>query len=171
MNEEEVWKDIIGYEGEYQISNYGQIKSLKRNIFLALDNQRGYRKVGLRTRNRKRKRVYVHRLVALHFLQNPEKKPQINHIDCNKSNNNIFNLEWCDNSQNMEHAIKNNLIPTKVSDIQCREIRRLYLDKSNNFSHKKLAVMFGISKSQVTRLINGKRRRLDLVVDNPPPIS
>lgn len=113
----EIWKDIKGFEGYYQVSNYGNIKSLTRfdgirerqgqEIKQSL-KYNGYLQVGLR-KNSERKFCSVHRLVAIHFLDNPENKLQVNHIDCNKQNNNINNLEWTTSKENLYHAKINGL--------------------------------------------------------------
>ena len=113
----EIWKDVKGFEGYYQVSNYGNIKSLTRfdgirerqgqEIKQSL-KYNGYLQVGLR-KNSERKFFSVHRLVAIHFLDNPEAKPQVNHIDCNKQNNNINNLEWVTSKENLYHAKINGL--------------------------------------------------------------
>ena len=113
----EIWKDIKGFEGYYQVSNYGNIKSLTR--FDGIRERQGqeikqnlkyngYLQVGLR-KNSERKFYSVHRLVAIHFIDNPENKPQVNHIDCNKQNNNINNLEWTTSKENLYHAKINGL--------------------------------------------------------------
>lgn len=114
----EIWKDIKGFEGYYQISNMGNVRSLDR--FDGIRNLRGqsirpnskrngYLQVGLR-RDSKRKWTTIHRLVATHFIDNPENRPQVNHIDGNKLNNTVDNLEWATPAQNLYHARKNNLI-------------------------------------------------------------
>lgn len=114
----EIWRDIPSYEGLYQISNYGNInrtykltkmpkggyreekeKYLKFNI-----DKDGYFRVAL-TKNKKRKDYYVHRLVATTFIKNLENKKFVNHIDGNKQNNQIDNLEWCTTKENVYHAI------------------------------------------------------------------
>ena len=100
----EIFKDIKGFEGLYQISNFGNVKSLKRNIILKpSSNGKGYLHIIL-YKNCKSKVGRIHRLVAQAFIPNPENKPQINHIDGNKSNNNVNNLEWVTNSENQKHA-------------------------------------------------------------------
>lgn len=108
----EIWKDITGYEGMYQVSNFGQVKSLDRvdaeNHFRAgqIMKQkylRGYARVGLR--NGKRQKEYqVHRLVAIAFIPNPNNLPQVNHKDCNPRNNHVENLEWCDAQYNLRYG-------------------------------------------------------------------
>lgn len=119
---EEKWKDIINYEGYYQISNFGNIRSLDRKIrfnkgysikkgkmLKPILNKKGYYKVSL-SKKQKEKRFFIHRLVAIHFIENPLSKEQVNHKDGNKKNNRADNLEWCTNLENQRHAIKNGLI-------------------------------------------------------------
>ena len=108
---EEIWKDIEGYEGLYKVSNLGRIYSsygqnketCKLPILRGSISSHGYRIVGL-TKNKHVKSFFIHRLVAKAFIPNPENKPDINHIDGNKENNNINNLEWCTKSENTKHA-------------------------------------------------------------------
>lgn len=101
----EEWKDIPGYEGHYQASTLGNIRSVKREtVVLKGDLQRnGYRRVYLWTSGRKRN-CLVHRLVALTFIQNPNGYSDINHIDENKQNNSIDNLQWCTHLFNMNYG-------------------------------------------------------------------
>lgn len=114
----EIWKDINNFEGYYQISNKGNVRSLTR--FDGIRERKGqaikpnlkpngYLQVGLR-KNGKRKWHSLHRLVAKHFIPNPENKSQVNHIDCNKQNNNVSNLEWATPKENLAHAHKNGLM-------------------------------------------------------------
>ena len=107
----EIWKDIEGYEGLYQVSNLGRVKSLKYNkerILKIANGTDGYKIVGL-TYNSKRKTFKVHRLVAQAFIPNPNEYPQVNHKDEDKGNNKVDNLEWCDNKYNCNYGnhIKN----------------------------------------------------------------
>lgn len=101
----EIWKDIAGYEGLYQISNYGNIRNSKGRLLKYYENHKGYYKVGL-NKNGKNSKFRVHRLVAQMFIPNPHEYPQVNHIDGNKQNNNVTNLEWCTNTENQIHAVK-----------------------------------------------------------------
>lgn len=104
----EEWKDIIGYGGYYQVSNYGNIKNIHTNKILIGDtNSLGYKRVTLYTPIKKR--FFVHRLVALHFCDGYRESLVVNHIDGNKTNNNSKNLEWVTRSKNDLHAYKLNL--------------------------------------------------------------
>lgn len=111
--EEEIWKDIPGYEGLYQVSSLGRVRSLdvvkenkmgryrrfKGRILSLMNTKRGYQRIKL-CKNGKIKIYLVHRLVAQAFIPNPEEKPQIDHIDTNPSNNRIDNLRWVTSKEN-----------------------------------------------------------------------
>ena len=108
---EEVWKDIEGYEGLYQVSNFGNVRSLNwrntgkaKNLFLK-EHKRGYYHVELKN-DEGRKAFLVHRLVASAFIENPNNYPNINHKDENKRNNSVENLEWCTCSYNVRYSLK-----------------------------------------------------------------
>lgn len=103
----EIWKDIPGYEGLYQVSNYGRVKSFhgrveKEKILQPYYKQK-YAQI-LLIKDKKRKLARVHRLVAEAFIPNPDHKPQVNHKDENKRNNNVDNLEWCDCDYNIIYS-------------------------------------------------------------------
>lgn len=107
----EIWKEIINYENKYWVSNLGRIKSNYSGgkIISFQKNEDGYFKVSLYKKG-KTKSFLVHRLVALHFIPNPRGVNTINHIDGNKENNCVDNLEWCTQKENMIHAEKNGLL-------------------------------------------------------------
>lgn len=114
----EIWKDIQGYEGLYQISNLGRIKSLYKRgnrppLIIRQPIKRGYYQVGLRNK-RTRKFFQVHRLVAQAFIPNPENLPQINHKDENKLNNVVENLEWCSVSYNNAYGTRLSRVAEKT---------------------------------------------------------
>ena len=101
----EIWKPIENYE-DYSISNFGNVYSSKRTRILKPTNTtKGYIQVHL-SKNGKVKNAPIHRLVAKAFIENVDNKPQVNHIDGNKKNNNVTNLEWCTNLENQRHARK-----------------------------------------------------------------
>ena len=113
MAKKEIWKDIKGYEGIYQISNRGRVKSFHNNRELIMkpsDNGNGYKLVGLKNKGH-RKNKYIHRLVGETFIPNPNKYKYINHIDYNIENNIVTNLEWCTAKQNIHHSRKNMRVP------------------------------------------------------------
>jgi hypothetical protein len=110
----EIWKDVVGYEGLYEVSNFGRVRSLdhidnldrliKGKLLSLTLNQKGYVQVSLSKRG-KVKKYEVHRLVALTFLDNPEKLSDVNHKDGSRTNNYVENLEWCSRSYNINYAI------------------------------------------------------------------
>lgn len=112
----EIWKDIEEYEGLYQVSNHGRVRSLDRydnmgrfrkgKMLSIGDNGRGYKNVGL-NKDGLLRTVYVHRLVAQAFIPNYYDLPQVNHIDEDPSNNHVDNLEWCTNEYNSNYGNHN----------------------------------------------------------------
>lgn len=101
--ENEIWKDIPGYEGYYQVSNFGRVKSLRRVLKAGL--RKGYLYISLRN-----KKFNIHRLVAIAFIPNPGNLPEVDHIDGNKLNNNANNLKWATRQQNELNPITKNRI-------------------------------------------------------------
>ena len=96
----EIWKDIEGYEGLYKVSNHGEVWSERKQGLLKKGKcATGYYSVSL-YKNKKQKIFFVHRLVAINFVDNPLGKPCVNHIDENKTNNHFSNLEWCTHKEN-----------------------------------------------------------------------
>lgn len=115
----EVWSEIPQYEGLYEISNLGRVRSLKfaggqrQKIIKPTCNSKGYQQIGL-WKDKKRQVKYIHRLVATSFVKNPMNLNEVNHIDEDKSNNRFDNLEWCTRRYNMTYGnmqkkIKNNM--------------------------------------------------------------
>lgn len=157
----EIWKDIQGYEGLYQVSNLGRVRSLNKydrrgrfkegKIKLISDNGNGYCVVNLKVDGEQKSRS-VHRLVAQAFIPNPNNLPEINHIDGNKKNNTISNLEWCDRSDNLRHAIKHKL-HTKFGQ---RKVICVELNKEFN-SVAEAEKWVGVKGSRISNVCKLKR--------------
>jgi hypothetical protein len=114
----EEWKDIKGFEGMYQISDKGRLRSFKKMVqplILSVKNSKGWYLSIILCRDRKRVTVRIHRLVAEAFVPNPEGKPEVNHKDGNKQNNDASNLEWVTDRENVIHAVKQ--VPSMLSGI------------------------------------------------------
>lgn len=166
----EIWKDIKGYEGLYQISSYGKVKSLSRKLrylqpnngkelfrvsnekILKLKNVKGYNAITL-CKNGINKEFRICRLVALNFIPNTENKLQVNHIDCNKKNDNIKNLEWVTSSENMKHAYNNNLTKKCYNKNDLRLVKKVKCTKTNKIFNSILeaSIFLGIDSSTLSR--------------------
>lgn len=163
MNEE--WRAIKGYEGLYEVSNFGNVRSLERKVYrrfswvklkgkiLKPANIKGYCKVVL-CKNGESKLLALHRLVAETFIPNPNQYPEVNHIDENKSNNNVNNLEWCTHSYNMNYGdILNKKRIKQGYKVKCVETGEVFQSireaaKAVNSTHQNiLACLQGKSKT------------------------
>lgn len=140
----EYWHDVKGYEGLYQVSNLGRVKSIggksnhRENIIMKQQLILGYKCVGL-TKKNQMKIKKVHRLVADAFLPKIKGKNQVNHIDGNKRNNCLYNLEWCDAKENINHAFKIGLKKNKKGIENKNSIQVQMIDKNTN----KVIMFFG----------------------------
>lgn len=164
----ELWRDIPNLEGYYQISTFGNVKSCDRTIRHTQEQHtrqwkgkllnysfvgKGYPSVCLSVKG-KVVRFYIHRLVATTFIPNPENKKQVNHIDGNKLNNHISNLEWCTNQENSKHAYYTGLsdVPKKLNKEQVEEIQLLI---NKGISQRDIGKRFGVSQAQVSNIKRG----------------
>lgn len=161
---EELWKNITGYNGKYQISNYGRVKKSKRNRIGRNSHQilperilKGgivgrnvkYRSISL-TINKKHKLYFIHRLVLIHFNRMPKEDEECNHIDKNPLNNHVDNLEWVTSKQNSLHSRGNmskakqgeKHYGSKLSDEDALQVKKL---RKQRVSHKEIAKKFNIT--------------------------
>lgn len=173
---EEIWKDIEGYEGLYQVSNLSRIKALAKFVNKGKCHRGwgehllrygadacGYHRTNL-SKNGNNRTVKVHRIVAQAFIPNPDNKPQVNHKDGNKQNNHIDNLEWCTQSENLKHAFRIGLKKPmagennnghKLTRDQVEWIRKHYKNRHKEFSTVALGKRFGVHRKTITRIIRG----------------
>ena len=138
---------IDGY-GNILVGSDGSIIAKKGKMYPNASNSKGYLRVHLGD-----KHYAVHRLVALAFIDNPANLPQVNHKDGNKQNNNISNLEWCTNIDNKRHAVKNNLISSKVSPDDARRIRSMY--ETGEYTYADIGALYDLSYSMIGYIIRG----------------
>tara|TARA_R110000764_G_scaffold238514_2_gene335762 strand:+ start:480 stop:941 length:462 start_codon:yes stop_codon:yes gene_type:complete len=150
----EIWKSIKYYEN-YEVSNLGRVKSISngKDVFLKFrDNGKGYNVSALYNKG-VRKDIKVHRLVAINFIENKYNKPQVNHINGIKSDNNSDNLEWCTNKENTIHSYSLGLQKTKLTKEDVNYIRN---DKIT--FQKDLALMFKVSQQLISKIKRNERR-------------
>jgi hypothetical protein len=167
----EIWKDCKHYEGLYEVSNLGRVRSLDRYVANSGKSERltkgriisqhsgssGYLQVGL-SKNGKTKYELVHRLVALAFLENPENLPQVNHKDECKTNNEVSNLEWCDRKYNLNYGTVKQRISTKhTKRINQYDLEGNYI--ATYSSQQEAAKQTGISNASVHYCCTGKTKQ------------
>lgn len=168
----EIWKDVVGWEGLYQVSSLGRFKSLSREktigsrgkkimkSFIMKQNEvKGYLTI-LFYNNSIRKKYQSHRVVANHFIQNIENKKTVNHINGNKKDNTVNNLEWLNHSEQQKHAVKiglrnktlgENSNFSKLNETSIKAIRELYKQK---VKQKEIALMYNINRNTVHSIVN-----------------
>ena len=163
MNKTEEWRDIKGYEGIYQVSNLGRVKSLKgwngkkyisREKILKVSKQEISKtycryKVDL-IKDGERKNLKVHRLVAEAFIPNPNNYKEVNHKDSNPLNNCVCNLEWCDHKYNIKHSIDEGNQVRRINTID-RDCMLTLLNSGKNYDD--ISKILGVSKGTVFNYI------------------
>ena len=161
------WRDIKGYEGKYQVSNLGEIKSLKyaqmdlQRILKPHITARGYYSIFL-CKNGKKEAMTVHRVVAKTFIDNPLGLPQVNHKDGNKLNNKVDNLEWVTAKQNTEHAWENGLKKGgeclyNTQPVYQFDLNMGFIKKYN--TQAEAEKITGIHQGDISRCCNKKRNK------------
>lgn len=169
----EIWEEIPGFYGQYFASNMGRVKSVyRKRLGKRFDktasvngtpDKNGYLRTIIRENGVKRY-LSLHRLVAVTFIINPENKPDINHINGNKTDNRAENLEWVTKEENNNHAIKNNLFKCPLGqDHGCSKLRNedvLFIRKNNKkYTQKQLGEMFGVTQSMISAIVINKNWR------------
>ena len=154
-----VWKDVIGYEGVYQVNNIGEVKRVSKNKLLTPYvgvKSKGYIYVKLCMNNVRCKKA-LHRVVAEAFIPNPLNKPEVNHKDGNKSNNCVDNLEWCNRSENEQHSynILNKDSGKKLSVEQRDSV--VHLRDNLGLTFVEIATKLNVSPSNVRWLYNRRK--------------
>lgn len=154
---EEVWKDIEGYEGLYQVSNLGRVKRVTTGrILKGMVSGSGYIQVDLSKQGATSKKL-IHRLAAQAFIPNPENKLEVNHIDEDKTNNKVDNLEWATRQENNNHGThnekvsKSNSIPIIATHIKSEDSKEFY-------GASECARQLGLSQSHISEVLKGKRK-------------
>lgn len=175
---QEVWLPIQGYEGIYEVSNLGRVKRVKHFVFHKNNtkhllpekmlkptkrNYNTYYSVGLWMNNID-KRFTVHRLMAIHFIPNPENKPHINHIDGNKDNNSLSNLEWVTRSENLKHAMSLGVMrnqfkagyESKLCKLTPDDVRGIKKMRKEGKTLREIGCVYGISGRHVSGIARGE---------------
>lgn len=150
----EIWKPVKGYEGIYEISNLGNVRNLTTDTFKKSSKRiDGYYVVTL-YKEGKQNTFLLHRLVGIAFIANKENKPQINHIDNNKANNNVSNLEWVTNSENQKHSYKNGKKPTINNKLNEQQVINIFQEyKKGKTSYKRLSIKYKVGKTTIENII------------------
>jgi hypothetical protein len=174
----EIWKPVVGFEG-YEVSNLGRVRSLDRvidrpsgyrgnqckrdgQLLTVGKNNNGYTRVGL-TGEKGLKTLSVHRLVAKAFIENPENKPTVNHVDGDKTNNNVENLEWATILENNQHAYvaglksgqKGSRHPNAIITPEIIQQARILRENGNTYAS--IGLMFGVHRQTIADALTGRR--------------
>lgn len=163
-NIKEIWKNVVGYEGKYEVSNLCRVRSVRKILKTQINVQNGYSYIGIAG-----KTFTIHRLMAIAFIPNPENKPTVNHKDGIKTNNHISNLEWATFSENSQHnysVLGFQCYMKSVTPYTHHNSKRVAKYVSNKpvaiFASSALAGrVLGYENTYIGMLINGKRLGLN----------
>lgn len=154
----EIWKDIIGYEKLYQISNFGRVKSLRnvkgiKNKILILSKRCGYPCIELNNK-RVAKKYNIHRLLAIHFIPNPHNLPLVEHLNDVKTDLRLENLIWSTYKDNNKRAFSNGINKgrTKLTETQVLEIRSI----GKNMTKTKIGLIYGVTRVCISNVLKRK---------------
>lgn len=157
----EEWRPVRG-SSKYEVSSYGRVKSRHQSLAVHWDKG-GYQQISIRLKAGNPKRFSIHRLVAEAFIENPDNLPQVNHIDGNKQNNFVENLEWCTPQGNMQHKVDNDRQArgeaqgaAKLTCQQVCQIRSEYRRYSRMHGATALAAKYDVSNVTILNIINRK---------------
>ena len=160
MSEVETFVEIEGFEN-YEVSNLGKVRNIKSGRMLKPHlNHNGYLRLWL-YENNKRKHLFLHKIIATAFIDNPGKKPQVNHIDENKLNNDLNNLEWCTVRENNVHGTRTK----RIAEKRFKKVIQLDLNDNvlNEFESMRQAEReTGIEATSISACCNGKRKSADV---------
>ena len=162
----EIWRNVVGYEGLYMVSNFGRVKSfygIGERLLTPGANKSGYQYTVLTDKNKIRKSLKVHTLVARAFLPNPENKPVVHHRDSNRANNRVSNLEWVTHRENTAYAVQNGSYDkpdscasprAKLTADDVRYIRAHYVPRHREFGANALARKFNVCTNTIYGVVN-----------------
>ena len=159
---EELWKDIKGYEGLYQVSNFGRIKRVTTGRILKGRKNKGDYLIVELSKNNIASGKTIHRLVAQAFIPNPENKPQVNHIDEDKTNNMVSNLEWMTAKENNNHGTRNERAGKAISKSNSIPIIATNLktgDSTEFYGISECARQLGLYNQNICKCLKGRYKQ------------
>ena len=159
----ELWKDVVGYEDILMVSSLGNVWSKRSKKILRPSwnpNGRKYVSTKIGGRNGVHKTLKISRLVAIAFIDNPQNKPQVNHIDGDKTNDSLSNLEWCTQSENMKHAYRTGLkshakgtdsLLSALTEEQLKFVRENYKSRDRNYGARALGRKYSVHHKTILK--------------------
>ncbi len=163
MHHEEEWRPLVGYEADYAVSNHGRVKRTSSTtrtdrLFVGQNTSHGYRSAAL-TVQCKTKHVYIHRAVAMAFIPNPQSLRYVNHIDGDKTNNRLENLEWATPRANLIH--RSRVLGKEIGDSHHNSTLRSHQiptirEMAKRTRHGVIAAQFGVSREAISAAVRGK---------------